>query len=83
MMGFPAESAVMGPADADRFLDWRVDNGVDLIKIIIEDPDATEVPALSIETLTALVEGGTCARSAERRSRRHRRGLRPQTRRSC
>lgn len=56
-MGFPADSGVTGPADAERFLDWRVDNGADLIKIIIEDPNATEVPALSIESLTALVEG--------------------------
>ncbi|SMX74529.1 Amidohydrolase family protein [Brevibacterium antiquum] len=57
MMGFPAESAVTGPADAERFLDWRVDNRADLIKIIVEDPAATEVPALSIESLAALVEG--------------------------
>lgn len=57
MMGFPAESGVTGPADAERFLDWRFDNGADLIKIIAEDPDATEVPALDIPTLTALVAG--------------------------
>ena len=35
------------PADAERFLDWRVENGSDLIKIIAEDPAATEAPALS------------------------------------
>ncbi|MCF2570620.1 amidohydrolase family protein [Brevibacterium sp. UCMA 11754] len=57
MMGFPAESGVTSPDDAKRFLDWRVDNGADLIKIIIEDPAATEVPALSIETLRAIVDG--------------------------
>lgn len=57
MMGFPAESGVTGPADAERFLDWRTDNGVDLIKIIIEDPDATETPALDIPTLRAIVDG--------------------------
>lgn len=56
-MGFPAESGVTGPADAERFLDWRVDNGADLIKIIVEDPNATEVPALSIESLRAIVDG--------------------------
>lgn len=56
-MGFPAESGATGPADAERFLDWRVDNEADLIKIIIEDPAATEVPALSIETLRGLVDG--------------------------
>lgn len=57
MMGFPAESGVTGTADAARFLDWRVENGSDLIKIIAEDPAATEVPALDIATLTALVDG--------------------------
>lgn len=57
VMGFPAESGVTGPEDAQRFLDWRVSNGVDLIKIIIEDPEATEVPALDIPTLRALVDG--------------------------
>lgn len=57
MMGFPAESGVTSPADAARFLDWRVDNDADLIKIIAEDPDATDVPALDIPTLTALVDG--------------------------
>lgn len=62
-MGFPAESGVSDPDDAQRFLDRRVENGVDLIKIIVEDPDATEVPALDVPTLTALVEGA------------HRRGL--------
>ena len=57
MMGFPAESGVTGPDDAERFLDWRVGGGADLIKIIIEDPEATQVPALDVATLTALVDG--------------------------
>ncbi|MGO2037974.1 MAG: amidohydrolase family protein [Brevibacterium sp.] len=57
VMGFPAESGVSGPEDAQRFLDWRTENNVDLIKIIIEDPGATEVPALDIPTLRALVDG--------------------------
>ena len=57
VMGFPAESGVTGPGDAERFLDWRVGNGVDLIKIIIEDPDATDTPALDIPALRALAEG--------------------------
>ncbi len=57
VMGFPVESGVTGPEDADRFLDWREAGGADLIKIIIEDPDATEVPALDVETLRALVDG--------------------------
>ncbi|TCL83650.1 MULTISPECIES: amidohydrolase family protein [unclassified Rathayibacter] len=57
LMGNPEESAVTGAADAERFLTWRSDNGSDLIKIIIEDPDATDVPALDVPTITALVEG--------------------------
>ena len=57
VMGFPFESGVTGPGDAERFLDWRTDNGVDLVKIIIEDPDATETPALDIPTLQAIVDG--------------------------
>lgn len=56
-MGFPKESGVSDPADAERFLDWRVENGSDLIKIIAEDSGSTEVPALDIPTLTALVDG--------------------------
>lgn len=56
-MGFPLESAVSDPADAQRYLDWRTQHGSDLIKIIVEDPAATEVPALDIATLTALVAG--------------------------
>jgi imidazolonepropionase-like amidohydrolase len=57
MMGFPAESGVHDPADASRYLDWRVRHGADLIKIIVEDPAATDVPALDIATLTALASG--------------------------
>lgn len=57
VMGFPAESAVTGPDDAARYLDWRTANGADAIKIIIEDPAATEVPALDPATLRALVDG--------------------------
>lgn len=63
MMGFPAESGVRDAQDAERYLDWRAENGSDLIKIIIEDPNATDVPALDIPTITALVDGA------------HRRGL--------
>lgn len=63
MMGFPGESGVTDAKDAERYLDWRAENGSDLIKIIIEDPNATDVPALDIPTITALVDGA------------HRRGL--------
>lgn len=57
LMGFPEESGVKDAADAERYLEWRVSNGVDLIKIIIEDPQSTDVPALDADTLTALVDG--------------------------
>lgn len=57
VMGLPPESGVTGSRDADRFLDWRVEGGADLIKLIIEDPDAADVPALDIPTLTRLVAG--------------------------
>ncbi|WP_328393351.1 amidohydrolase family protein [Nocardia sp. NBC_00416] len=57
LMGFPAEGAVTGPGDAERYLAWRTAGGADLIKIIVEDPAATEVPALGVETIRALVEG--------------------------
>jgi imidazolonepropionase-like amidohydrolase len=63
-MGFPDESGVNDPNDADRYLDWRIENGSELIKIIVEDPAATQVPALDVPTIAALVEGA------------HRRGLR-------
>lgn len=56
-MGFPVESGVTDPADARRYLDWRAEHGSDLIKIIVEDPAATDVPALDVATVTALVEG--------------------------
>lgn len=57
VMGFPPESGVSSPDDAERYLTWRTAADADLIKIIIEDPDATEVPALSSDTLAALVAG--------------------------
>jgi imidazolonepropionase-like amidohydrolase len=56
-MGFPDQSGVRNRGDAERYLDWRTRNGSELIKIIIEDPAATQVPALDIPTVTALVEG--------------------------
>ena len=56
-MGFPAESGVSDPEDAARYLDRRVEHGADLLKIIIEDPAVTDVPALDVPTLAALVSG--------------------------
>lgn len=56
-MGFPESGGVDSPEDAARYLELRVEAGSDLIKIIIEDPEATDVPALEIPTITALVDG--------------------------
>lgn len=56
-MGFPPGSGVTDAADAERYLDWRVEHGSDVIKIIIEDPAATPVPALDVVTISALVAG--------------------------
>lgn len=55
VLGFPRESAVTGTEDAERFVQWRQDNGADLIKIIIEDPHIPGVKALEPGTLAAIV----------------------------
>lgn len=53
-MGFPPESVVTGPEDAERFVAWRVENGAQVVKIIVEDPRGP-VPGLAPETIGALV----------------------------
>jgi imidazolonepropionase-like amidohydrolase len=55
-MGFPASSAVAGPADANRFVAERVAEGADYIKVIVEDPARMGPAALDVATITALVE---------------------------
>ena len=35
VMGFPTQSGVESPDDAERYLDWRSRHGADLLKIII------------------------------------------------
>ncbi|MBA2678233.1 MAG: amidohydrolase family protein [Ktedonobacteraceae bacterium] len=55
-MGFPASSAVTGPADADRFVAERISEGADYIKVIVEDPRRMGSAALDVATITALVE---------------------------
>ncbi len=55
-MGFPASSAVTGPADASRFVADRVAEGADYIKVIVEDPDRMGAAALDVATITALAE---------------------------
>ncbi len=55
-MGFPASSAVTGPADASRFVAERVVDGADYIKVIVEDPVRMGSAALDGATIAALVE---------------------------
>ena len=55
-MGFPASSAVTGPADAGRFVADRVAEGADYIKVIVEDPRRMDSAALDGATISALVE---------------------------
>lgn len=55
-MGFPASSAVTGPADAGRFVADRVSEGADYIKVIVEDPRRLGAAALDVATIAALVE---------------------------
>ena len=55
-MGFPASSAVTGPADAGRFVGERVVEGADYIKVIVEDPHRMGSAALDVATIAALVE---------------------------
>lgn len=54
VMGLPEESAVAGPGDVQRWIEWRVAAHGDLVKIIIEDPSGP-VPALDVETIRAIV----------------------------
>ncbi|HCI78091.1 MAG TPA: amidohydrolase [Ktedonobacter sp.] len=55
-MGYPASSAVTGPADANRFVTERVAEGADYIKVIVEDPDVKGSVVLDVATIAALVE---------------------------
>jgi len=55
-MGFPASSALTGPADASRFVAERVVEGADYIKVIVEDPHIMGSAALDGTTIAALVE---------------------------
>ena len=55
-MGFPASSAVTGPADASRFVADRVLEGADYIKVIVEDPRIMGSAALDVATISSLVE---------------------------
>ncbi len=65
-MGFPIDSAVSGPGDAERFVAARAAEGSDYVKIIVEPPQAPAT--LDADTVSALVRLAT-ARAAERRPR--------------
>ena len=54
-MGFPASTALTGPADAERFVADRVAEGVDHVKVIVEDPVTRPDVALDRPTIAALV----------------------------
>ncbi len=54
-MGYPASSAVAGPADASRFVTECVSEGADYIKVIVEDPHIMGSAALDGPTIAALV----------------------------
>jgi len=53
LMGFPLDSAVSGPGDAERFVAARAAEGSDYVKIIVEPPQAPA--ALDADTVSALV----------------------------
>ena len=55
-MGYPASSAVTGPADASRFVAERISEGADYIKVIVEDPQRMGSAALDSPTIVALAE---------------------------
>ncbi len=55
-MGYPASSAVTGPADASRFVADRIAERADYIKVIVEDPQRMGSAALDSATIAALVK---------------------------
>ncbi|WP_033337841.1 amidohydrolase family protein [Catenuloplanes japonicus] len=55
-MGYPAHIAVPGAADAQAWVDARIAEGADYIKIAVEDPRQPGTTGLSPATVTALVE---------------------------
>ncbi len=63
-MGFDASTALRGPHDAETFVQQRVDENSDYIKVIVEDPVARAGIALGPDTIAAIVDAA------------HRRGLR-------
>lgn len=54
-MGYPAEIGVTGSLAAERFVTDRIGDGVDYLKILVEDPKQPGTKALPPQTVTALV----------------------------
>ncbi|GAB3570807.1 amidohydrolase family protein [Amycolatopsis endophytica] len=54
-LGYPGEIAVCGPGSAEAFVARRVRDGVDYLKILVEDPGLPGAKALAPETVAALV----------------------------
>ncbi|WAL67726.1 amidohydrolase family protein [Amycolatopsis cynarae] len=54
-MGFPDDIAVSGIDAVEGFIASRVRDGVDYLKILVEDPELPDSNALAPETVTALV----------------------------
>ena len=55
-MGFPTSSVVVDAADARRFVNERLAEGADFIKIIVEDPKVPGTKALPPASVAALVD---------------------------
>lgn len=60
-MGFPQSSIVSGPADAKRFVAARAAEGIDYIKVIVENPQIMGSAALDEPTIAALAEAAHAA----------------------
>ncbi|HEV2637408.1 MAG TPA: amidohydrolase family protein [Actinocrinis sp.] len=60
-MGFTASTTVSGPKDAARFVDERVSEGSDYIKIAVEDPKIPGTRALDGATVAAIAAAARAA----------------------
>jgi imidazolonepropionase-like amidohydrolase len=55
-MGFPGQTAISRPEEAETFVALRVAEGSDYVKIIVEDPAVMGSAALTAPTIAALVQ---------------------------
>lgn len=60
-VGYPSSSAVTGPGDAPRFVAERVAQGVDYVKIVIDERIPLMPAPLKLATVTAIVQAGHAA----------------------